>query len=314
LSRTLKSELSCPPVTAAQAEPQPLEGQWREKINPLLVGGIQFFQFIMRVLNQLQLDQDLEEQTTKLFIESCKHMSQFLPEISPENSQIETGMHQLSANFGNDSFIANPEVRRAMAEIAARFANAPPDLLKKGFAQPHWWMRYPSWSEFFKTQGIAQSLLNLLSFLHFQISLDELTQRVADGDLKLYSKVFRFVGKELKSSSETSEKLLKSLDDRAMQVVGRALLFQGEPRGYQLRLRMVLFFGWDFGLVDLSNNELCTFLNEMQIIPASYDPESLRRYRNRMRALIKRSLRPALLEAPQTEKDRASSQPPNSIR
>jgi hypothetical protein len=138
-----------------------------------------------------------------------------------------------------------------------------------------------------------------MSLLHFQISVDELTQRVADGDLNLYAKLFRFDNKELKVSSSISEKLLKNLDDRAMQVVGRALLLQGEPRGYQLPLRMVLFFGWDLGLAELSINELHAFLNEMEIIPAYYDPESLRKYRDRMRKLIKRSLNPPVLAASQ---------------
>lgn len=194
-----------------------------------------------------------------------------------------------------------------MAEILGRFASTPPELLKKGFAQPHWWMPYPSWSEFLKAESATQIFLNLMSLLHFQISADELTQRVADGDLNLYTRLFRFDGKELKASSSISEKLLKNLDDRAMQVVGRALLLQGEPRGYQLPLRMVLFFGWDLGLAELSINELHAFLSEMEIIPAFYDPESLRRYRDRMRKLIKRSLRPPILEASQVAVAEADS-------
>src|SRR5205809_2110161 len=38
-----------------------------------------------------------------------------------------------------------------------------------------------------------------------------------------------------------------------------------------------LFFGWSFGLCDLSNDELYAFLNELQIILGSFDPESLRK-------------------------------------
>ena len=301
MSRTLKSDLACPSATVAQVKNQITEGQWRGQVNPLLVGGIQFLRFIRSIFSELQLDQDLEEQTARLFIESCKHTSQFLPDALPEHSRIETGMDKLSTNAEDDGFFANPDVRRALTEIIARFAGTPTELLKKGFAQPHWWMPYPSWSEFFKAESAAQILLNLMSLLHFQISVDELTQRIADGDLNLYARLFRFDGKELKASSPISEKLLRNLDDRAMQVVGRALLLQGEPRGHQLRLRMVLFFGWDLGLADLSISELHTFLNEMEIIPAFYDPESLRRYRDRMRYLIKRSFKPPLLETPKSE-------------
>lgn len=301
MSRTLKSDPECPRSSAVQVANKTTDGQWRGKVNPVLVGGTQLLRFIFRLINELQLDQDLEAQTTRLFIESCKHTSQFLPDVLPEHAQIQAEMDEFSANFENDSFLANPDARRALVEIIARFASTPPDLLKKGFSQPHWWMPYLSWSEFLKREGIAQSILNLQSFLHFKISLDELTQRVTDGDLNLYAKLFRFGGKELKEPSGISEKLLKSLDDRAMQLVGRALLLQGEPRGYQLRLRMVLFFGWDLGLADLSIDELHTFLSEMEIIPASYDPESLRKYRDRMRNLIKRSFKPLVLEATQVE-------------
>jgi hypothetical protein len=48
----------------------------------------------------------------------------------------------------------------------------------------------------------------------------------------------------------------------------------------------VLFFGWDFGLCDLSVPQLHAFLSQMQIIPNSYDPETLRKYRDRLAKLI----------------------------
>lgn len=46
-----------------------------------------------------------------------------------------------------------------------------------------------------------------------------------------------------------------------------------------LRLRMALYFGWDFGLSDLSIHELHRFLVQLDPIRDSYDPETLRKYR-----------------------------------
>ena len=97
MSRTLKSDLACPPSSAVQVEDKPTDGQWRGKVNPVLVGGIQFLRFIFRLISELRLDQDLEAQTTRLFIESYKHASQFLPDVLPEHSQIEAGVDVCSA-------------------------------------------------------------------------------------------------------------------------------------------------------------------------------------------------------------------------
>jgi hypothetical protein len=170
----LKSDLACLPATAAQVENQITDGQWRGKVNPVLIGGIQFLRFIRSIFRELQLDQDLEDQTAKLFIEFCKHTSHFLPDVPPEHSQIKTEMDELSASFEDDGFFTNPDVRHAMAEILARFASTPPELLKKGFAQPHWWIPYPSWSEFLKAESAAQ----ILSQFDVFIALSNFGRRV----------------------------------------------------------------------------------------------------------------------------------------
>lgn len=86
----------------AHVENQIRGGQWRAKVNPLLIGGIQFLRFIRSIFSELQLDQNLEDQTARLFIEFCKHTSQFLPDVLPEHSQIETGMDELSANVEDE--------------------------------------------------------------------------------------------------------------------------------------------------------------------------------------------------------------------
>src|SRR6266481_5181050 len=155
---------------------------------------------------------------------------------------------------------------------------------QKALRDPHWWMQYDSWRDFLKAESVVQSLLNILSFLHFQLPLAELTQRVADGEPRLFRSEVK-----IPESNAISKKFLAGLDDRAMQIVGQALLLKGEPQGYQLRLRMVLFFGWDFGIADLSNDELYSFLYDLKIISITHDPETLRRYRNRIRKMIEKS-------------------------
>ncbi|PYP85986.1 MAG: hypothetical protein DMG65_19570 [Candidatus Angelobacter sp. Gp1-AA117] len=270
--------------------------QWREKINPVFVIGIQLLKFLSRLFNNLELDQDFDGQATKFFIEFCQGSLQFLPETDPENGQIEEHTQGLSRKLAEEGIFSNPEVCHAMAELGARGANVTPELLKMGFARPHWWMRYSSWSDLLKTERLGETFLNLWSLLHFQIPLAELTQRVTEGDHKLYAKLFRFEGNGVLEPNTFPEGILKSFDDRATQIVGRALLLRGEPQGHQLRLRMTLFFGWDFGLADLSINELHGFLTEMQIIPKFYDPETLRKFRNRMRHQIKNSSKVSLLQ------------------
>ena len=83
------------------------------------------------------------------------------------------------------------------------------------------------------------------------------------------------------------DSVIGPLTDEATKIVGRALLLKGEPPGHQLPLRMILYFGWDFGLSDLSIRELHAFLLQMGIIADFYDTEALRKYRDRLRKFIR---------------------------
>lgn len=189
-----------------------------------------------------------------------------------------------------NKWLADPDVRKGLIEIATTIENAPESLVRKGLATPHWWMGRVKWSEFVQREQVAESLLNALALLQLNLPLHDLTRRVAGGDRKLYEKLFRSNTRSSNDREVTLEKglneVLQPLSDQATKIVGRALLLKGEPPGYQLPLRMILFFGWDFGLSDLSARELYRFLVEMTVIPSSYDPETLRKYRNRLRRII----------------------------
>jgi len=189
-----------------------------------------------------------------------------------------------------NEWLAYPEVREALAKIAARIDHTPESLLRKGFASPHWWMTENSWSEFLGKGHASESLLNAVALLQLNVPLHDLTQRVADGDPHLYVKLFR-IGDPDVGSERILDTVVQPLSDQATRIVGRALLRKGEPPGYQLPLRMVLFFGWDFGLCDLSIRELHNFLVQMNIVPNFYDPETLRKYRDRLRSNIRRASR-----------------------
>jgi len=192
-----------------------------------------------------------------------------------------------------NKWLADPEVRKGLGQIATTIENAPKSLVRKGFGRPHWWMAQTSWAEFFQKEHVSESLLNALALLQLNVPLQDLTTRVAEGDRKLYDRLFRLNAKSPKEREVRLEKaleeVLQPLNNQATKIVGRALLLKGEPPGYQLPLRMILFFGWDFGLCDLSVRELHQFLAEMTVVPDSYDPETLRKYRNRLRRIIERT-------------------------
>ena len=195
---------------------------------------------------------------------------------------------KLIATLGENDLLVDPIERRAVAEVGVRIQNAPPALLKKGFGKPHWWMAQSSWSEFLGKEHIVESILNAVALLQLRTPLSELTQRVADGDAHLFGKLFRFESKGLQEKGPSSERILRPLKDQATRIVGKALLLKGQPPGYHIHLRMVLFFGWDFGLCDLSVPELHAFLTQMHVIPNSYNPETLRKYRSRLLQLIRK--------------------------
>jgi len=160
-----------------------------------------------------------------------------------------------------------------------------------------------TWTEFVEKELVSESILNALALLQLNLPLHDLTKRVAEGDSKLYEKLFRPDAKSARDGEfrleKTVEGVLQPLDDYATKIVGRALLLKGEPSGYQLPLRMMLFFGWDFGLCDLSVRELHRFLVEMNVVPISYEPETLRRYRDRLRRTIERTSRQRVAETPE---------------
>jgi len=150
-----------------------------------------------------------------------------------------------------------------------------------------------SWPELFKESEWAESVLNILSLLHLSVPLPELTQRVSDGDPALHEKLFRTRRNfdDNGKSAKLLETVLRPVRDRATKIVARQLLLRGDPGGYLLSLRVVLYFGWDFGLSDLTITELHNFLVKMKLVQESYDPETLRKFRDRVRLQIEKKRR-----------------------
>lgn len=263
---------------------------WRERVNPLFVLAIQFMRVIPLVLRQLVRDRaNGEAQVWTVLVEGCEETLPLLPRGLPEKQDSTQDLIECLTREGENKWLANPEIRRVVAEIGARVQTAPEPLLKKGFDRPHWWMAQESWSEALQKERMVVSGLNALALLHFQIPLRVLKHRVASGDADLFGKLFRFDNKILQSQPTSLNNILEEISDEATKIIGNALLLRGEPARHQMGLRLVLFFGWDFGLGDLSNDQLYSFLRDIRMIPSSYDPESLRRYRNRLRRLIRRA-------------------------
>ncbi len=257
---------------------------WRDKVNPLFVLAIQFLGLMPRLIKEIAGNrQDAGEHARAILVEASRQSMRFLPPGPPETAiQTHDEIADLWPTLDEGDWLRSPDVRKATGEIAARIQNAPRALLRIGFDKPHWWMPYGSWPEVLRKERLVESLFNVLALLHFQIPLGELTRRISEGDPELSAKLFR----SFQDSRLAPESLLENFTDAATRIVGRALLLKGEPPGYQLRLRMVLFFGWDFGLCNLSVRELYTFLTQMDVVPSSYDLESLRKYRDRLRQLI----------------------------
>ncbi|HEU0048383.1 MAG TPA: hypothetical protein VFQ43_12355 [Nitrososphaera sp.] len=260
---------------------------WRDKVNPLFALAIQFLGVMPRLIKEIAASREnASEQAHTILIEATRRSMRFLPPSSPEAGlQTHHEFADLWATLDKNDWLRAPDVRKATVEVAGRIQNAPRALLTVGFDKPHWWMPYSSWSEVLGKERLVESLFNVLALLHFQIPLRELTQRITEGDPELSARLFG----SFQDSRPAPERLLENLSDAATRIVGRALLLKGEPPGYQLQLRMVLFFGWDFGLCNLSVKDLHTFLFQMDVVPSSYNPESLRRYRDRLRQLIRRA-------------------------
>jgi hypothetical protein len=268
---------------------------WRQKVNPIFTLAIQFLRVIPCLIRELrQSCPNPDPRIRTVLVKACKETMPLLPVALAEPPPIAQGWaEQLTIQPAN-KWLAYPEVREAVARIAVRLAHAPESILKKGFVRPHWWMAQNSWSEFLEKEHISESILNALALLQLNVPLHDLTRRVAEGDSTLYTKLFRLSAKNQREvdvrleeiQESVLERVLQPLKDQATKIVGRALLQRGEPPGYQLLLRMILFFGWDFGLCDLSVRELHNFLVQMKVVPNSYDPETLRKYRNRLRSII----------------------------
>lgn len=257
---------------------------WRGKVNPLFALAIEYLRVIPRFVRALATGGPQRVQAHAILVDACNQSLSLFPPTVPNQSDTPEDLTEWPPVKEN-KLLADPAVRQAIGEVATRVRNIPGPLLKKGFGGPHWWMTQKSWQEFVQESHVAESLLNMLSLVQLHMPLRDLTQRVADGDSDLYGKLF-LSNNQAQLEGFTFDAVIRPLTDEATKIVGRALLLKGQPPGHQLSLRMMLFFGWEFGLSDLSIPELHAFLVRMDIIPANYDPEALRKYRDRMRRFI----------------------------
>jgi hypothetical protein len=258
---------------------------WRGKVNPFFVLAIRYLRVIPRFIRALAFGGPESSEARTILVEACRESLSLLPPGIPKESEAPVDFTVGLAGKEENKFLADPAVQKAVSEVAARIQNIPESLLKKGLARPHWWMTQKSWPEFLQKSHIAESILNAWSLLQLNTPLHDLTRRVANGDSDLYAKLFRSESKLPQGSAFDS--VIGPLTDEATKIVGRALLLKGDLPGHQLPLRMILYFGWDFGLSDLSIRELHAFLLQMGIIPDLYDTEALRKYRDRLRKFIR---------------------------
>lgn len=264
-----------------------LKIQWRGEVNPLFVLGIQYGRFIVRIAEELRDEAgDIEQRAPMILAQMCKETLRLLPRVPCEDLDTRQQVIKELGDIGKeDELLGAPEVREPLAEVTSRVRAAPKALLMKGLTEPHWWMARDTRSEGVQ-ERLTQSLLNALALLHFKTPLHALKEQVVGSDVRLFGHLFHIDTKVLEARHVplAIERIMKyvRVRDEATRIVGKALLLRKDPPGHQLPLRMALFFGWDFGLKDLSNDELYTFLIDMHIVPPNYDPETLRKYRNRM--------------------------------
>lgn len=269
---------------------------WRVKVNPIFTVTVLALRVISRLFRQLgqnQIRGDADIQATLL--DGCEKAMSLLPSaLAAPPEKTSDWVEQFIIQTDN-KWLADPAVCQALSQLADKFESVPETLREKGVTRPHWWITQHSWSEFLQKPNASESLLNALALLQLQMPLRELTHRIAEGDARVCHKVFSSRN-EVFTNSSVAEKLLQPFKDDATKIVGRALLRKGDPPGYQLPLRMILFFGWDFGLRDLSIPQLYRFLVEMDIIPESYEEQTLRKFRDRLRDLIQRTSRNRLCD------------------
>jgi hypothetical protein len=258
---------------------------WRGKVNPFFVLAIHYLRRIPSFFRALAFRGPESTEARTILVEACRESLSLLPPGTHKDEAPGDFTAAWLAGKDENKFLADPAVQQAVSEVAARIRSSPESLLKKGFERPHWWMTQKSWPEFLQKSHVAESMLNALSLLQLNTPLRDLTRRVADGDSDLYAKLFRSENKLPQGPAFDS--VIGQLTDEATKIVGRALLLKGEIPGHQLPLRMILYFGWNFGLSDLSIRELHAFLLQMGIIPDFYDTEALRKYRDRLRKFIR---------------------------
>ena len=263
-----------------------LKLEWRGKVNPLFVLVIQYGRFMLRLFKELKLeDSDIRGRAPVILAQLCKETIPLLPLGPREGPRIEEELISRLKGTGEDNWLIAPETREPLAEIMTRIRCTPEAVLRKGLDKPHWWMTQSSLPHVVQKKYFVENFLNVLAALHFKMPLRDMKQHVIRGDLHLLADLFHFDRKVLQAPHLD---VLKDVTDEVTKILGNALLLRKDPPGHQSNLRMILFFGWDFGLRDLSNDELYAFLNEIHLVPSSYDPETLRKYRNRLRHLIRR--------------------------
>lgn len=257
------------------------KSDWREKVNPIFPLAIHFGKALFSLFRSLG----------ELVITACEQAIPLLPQGPSDLPDVDISCWaKRLQNEPELAWLSDEKVLRAVAKVVSRFKCVPKADLFKHFAKPHWWMMQDSWWEFLQDEGgRLESFLNVLAILHLNLPLPELTRQVPD-DPALHSKLFQNTSGG--TSDNRSVKILETnlvlpLKDRATKIVGRALLQRGDPPGYLLGLRMALFLGWDFGLSELSVQELHDFLVQLTIIRKYYDLENLRKYRDRLRRLIR---------------------------
>ncbi len=260
---------------------------WREKVNPifpLIVQSMQTFPRLVRSKNEIQRKQVL--------IEACERAISLLPEGPSDLTGIDMSDWQVKmASEPQTAWLADSAICDAFAKLLRKLKGIPRAAFKQGFSGRHWWMTNGSWSELLQESEWAESLLNVLSHLHLSVPLPEITQRVSDGDADLHDKLFRTRRgpSDNGTSAKLLERVLRPVRDRATKIVARQLLLRGDPVGHLLSLRVLLYFGWDFGLSDLTISEMHNFLVQLKLVRDSYDPETLRKFRDRIRSQIEKS-------------------------
>lgn len=276
---------------------------WRLKVNPIFTLAVMGLRALPCLIAELRNGgPDRGSRIKGLVVKTCQKTMPLLPADNGGGGEVATlWAERLGTIQFPYSWFDNPEVRQAFAQLTARIGDASDAALAKGFVDAHWWMVRGSWTDGLERRRLSESILNVVALLQLQTPLQDVVGRVSNGDSALFARVF--TASVVRPGDEDElilNQVLGPLNDKGAKIVGRAFLLKGQPTGYQLRLRMALFFGWDFGLCDLTIPELHECLVQMDVVSANYDPETLRRFRDRLRRLIDRVKSGQTLEAAET--------------